>query len=205
VFSLHGETTNTHVTRTFSGLHGENCSERSLPSSDNLCCFNLAPTIRRNMLSLSSGVQLIPVSWSMATKAACSSETSALTYSTMLCVNPVKLFICVLSTSTISDFDNSANHERKIFNHSYRCYRYDLGILVGFYSVCCQLCYSYNRSEVPRSSSPKASRRFLEVTRLFYARLLYVNATRASEVSRETDYRLKAKQQVSNKFSLHVE
>lgn len=106
VFSLHGETTNTHITRRFSGLHGENSSERSLPGSDNLCCFNLAPKFRRNMLSPTSGVQLIPVSWSMVTKAACSPETSALTYSTILCVNSVKFFdllhICVLSTSSVS-------------------------------------------------------------------------------------------------------
>lgn len=162
------------------------------------------------MLSPSSGVQLIPVSWSMATKAACSSETSALTYSTILCVNPVKSFdllICVLSTSTVTDFDKSAKHERKIFNYRCRCYYwYDDGILVRFYSVCCQLCCSYNRSEAPRSSSPKASCRFLEVTRLFYIRVLYINTTRGSEVSRETDYRLKAElSAVGNKFSLHME
>ena len=40
----------------------------------------------------------------------------------------------------------------------------------------------------------------------FYARLLYINTTRCSEVSRETDYRLKAKLLgVGNKFSFHME
>jgi len=76
--------------------------------------------------------------------------------------------------------------------------------------VCCQLCCSYvathNRSCVPRSNSPKASGRFLEVTRLFYARLLYINTTRGNEVTRETDYRLKAKlSTVGKKFALQME
>ena len=163
------------------------------------------------MLSPSSGVQLIPISWSMATKAACSLETSALTYSTIPCANPVKffdfLYICVLSTSTVSDFDKSAKHEGKMLNHRYSCcFWYDNGILVGFYSVCCQLRCSYNRSDVPMPNSPKAKCWFLEVTRLFYARLLYTNTTGGSEFSREADYRLKAKlSAVGNKFSLHME
>lgn len=47
---------------------------------------------------------------------------------------------------------------------------------------------------------------FLEVTRLFYARLLYTNMTTCSELSKETDYRLKVKlSAVVNKFSLHME